>query len=160
LPSDPLHLYGASRRRKRQRASQRARARTQVSLALFGAFVETVGLDEVNLLHPLEFGGLILGAMLPYWFSALTMRSVGKAALAMVAEVRRQFRDIRGLAEGHARPDYSECVRISTTAAIKVASRRLARPAPPRPACSRGRHFSRARRKCSRRAPSSSSRPW
>jgi inorganic pyrophosphatase len=103
--------------------------------------VETVGLDEVNLLHPLEFGGLILGAMLPYWFSALTMRSVGKAALAMVAEVRRQFRDIRGLAEGHARPDYSECVRISTTAAIKVASRRLARPALPRPACSRGRHF-------------------
>jgi H+-translocating diphosphatase len=52
------------------------------------------------------FSGLLVGAMLPYWFSAMTMKSVGKAALAMVEEVRRQFNDIPGLMEGTARPDY------------------------------------------------------
>lgn len=52
--------------------------------------------------------------MLPYWFSAMTMKSVGKAALAMVEEVRRQFNTIQGLMDGSARPDYRQCVEIST----------------------------------------------
>lgn len=60
------------------------------------------------------FAGLLVGAMLPYWFSAMTMKSVGKAALAMVQEVRRQFNTIPGLMDGSARPDYRLCVEIST----------------------------------------------
>ena len=63
---------------------------------------------------PQIFAGLLVGAMLPYWFSAMTMKSVGKAALAMVEEVRRQFNTIPGLMEGTARPDYRRCVEIST----------------------------------------------
>lgn len=66
-------------------------------------------------LHLLQiFAGLLVGAMLPYWFSAMTMKSVGKAALAMVEEVRRQFNTIPGIMEGTARPDYRLCVEIST----------------------------------------------
>ena len=64
------------------------------------------------------FSGLLIGAMLPYWFSAMTMKSVGKAALAMVEEVRRQFSTISGLMEGTARPDYRRCVEISTAVRI------------------------------------------
>ena len=60
------------------------------------------------------FAGLLIGAMLPYWFSSMTMKSVGKAALAMVEEVRQQFNTIAGLMEGTARPDYRRCVEIST----------------------------------------------
>ena len=60
------------------------------------------------------FAGLLVGAMLPYWFSAMTMKSVGKAALAMVEEVRRQFNTIPGIMEGTGRPDYRLCVEIST----------------------------------------------
>jgi len=60
------------------------------------------------------FSGLLIGAMLPYWFSSMTMKSVGKAALAMVDEVRHQFNTIAGLMEGTARPDYKRCVEIST----------------------------------------------
>jgi Na+/H+-translocating membrane pyrophosphatase len=60
------------------------------------------------------FAGLLIGAMLPYWFSSMTMKSVGKAALAMVEEVRQQFNTIAGLMEGTARPDYKRCVEIST----------------------------------------------
>jgi inorganic pyrophosphatase len=65
------------------------------------------------------FAGLLVGAMLPYWFSAMTMKSVGKAALAMVEEVRRQFNTINGLMEGTARPDYSRCVKISTDSSLR-----------------------------------------
>lgn len=65
-----------------------------VSLALFGAFVTTVGLTTVDILQPFQFAGLIVGAMLPYWFSAMTMKAVGIAALDMVEEVRRQFRTV------------------------------------------------------------------
>jgi len=96
-----------------------------VSLALFGAFVTTVGLGAVDILQPFQFAGLIVGAMLPYWFSALTMKSVGIAALAMVEEVRRQFRMVPTLPNGekdfarfHA--DYSHCVRISTAASLRM----------------------------------------
>ena len=60
------------------------------------------------------FSGLLVGAVLPYWFSAMTMKSVGKAALAMVQEVRRQFATIPGIMDGSARPDYRQCVEIST----------------------------------------------
>ena len=70
-------------------------------------------------LHLLQiFAGLLVGAMLPYWFSAMTMKSVGKAALAMVEEVRRQFNTIPGIMEGTARPDYRLCVEISTQVLI------------------------------------------
>eukprot|EP01025_Chloroclados_australasicus_P037410 TRINITY_DN381_c1_g1_i2.p1 TRINITY_DN381_c1_g1~~TRINITY_DN381_c1_g1_i2.p1 ORF type:complete len:789 (+),score=137.46 TRINITY_DN381_c1_g1_i2:109-2367(+) len=90
-----------------------------VSLALFGAFVTRSGLKDINVLSPQVFFGLLLGAMLPYWFSAMTMKSVGKAALAMVEEVRRQFREIPGLMEGVNKPDYKKCVEISTQASLR-----------------------------------------
>ncbi|EEE62395.1 hypothetical protein OsJ_17186 [Oryza sativa Japonica Group] len=90
-----------------------------VSLALFGAYVSRAGIRTVNVVSPRVFVGLLAGAMLPYWFSAMTMRSVGSAALRMVEEVRRQFDEIPGLAEGLAAPDYATCVRISTDASLR-----------------------------------------
>ncbi|KAK4778442.1 hypothetical protein SAY86_005970 [Trapa natans] len=90
-----------------------------VSLALFGAFVSRAGLGAVDVLTPKVFIGLIVGAMLPYWFSAMTMKSVGRAALKMVEEVRRQFDTIPGLMEGRAKPDYANCVKISTDASLR-----------------------------------------
>lgn len=76
-------------------------------------------IETVDVLTPKVFIGLIVGAMLPYWFSAMTMKSVGSAALKMVEEVRRQFNTIPGLMEGTAKPDYATCVKISTDASIK-----------------------------------------
>ncbi|KAG6718890.1 hypothetical protein I3842_04G175400 [Carya illinoinensis] len=90
-----------------------------VSLALFGAFVSRAGISTVDVLSPKVIIGLLVGAMLPYWFSAMTMKSVGSAALKMVEEVRRQFNSIPGLMEGTAKPDYATCVKISTDASIK-----------------------------------------
>ncbi|KAK6156542.1 hypothetical protein DH2020_010790 [Rehmannia glutinosa] len=90
-----------------------------VSLALFGAFVSRAAISTVDVLTPKVFIGLLVGAMLPYWFSAMTMKSVGSAALKMVEEVRRQFNTIPGLMEGTAKPDYATCVKISTDASIK-----------------------------------------
>ncbi|KAG5244724.1 inorganic pyrophosphatase family protein [Salix suchowensis] len=90
-----------------------------VSLALFGAFVSRAGIKTVDVLTPKVFIGLIVGAMLPYWFSAMTMKSVGSAALKMVEEVRRQFNTIPGLMEGRAKPDYANCVKISTDASLR-----------------------------------------
>jgi H(+)-translocating pyrophosphatase len=94
-----------------------------VSLALFGAFVTTVGLEAVDILQPFQFAGLLVGAMLPYWFSAMTLKAVGEAALAMVEEVRRQFNTVPLDNKGNKdfsnyRPDYALCVEISTQAAI------------------------------------------
>lgn len=91
-----------------------------VSLALFGAYITRAGIDVVHssILDPKIFSGLLVGAMLPYWFSAMTMKSVGKAALAMVEEVRQQFATIPGLMEGTGRPDYRRCVEISTSASL------------------------------------------
>ncbi len=98
------------------------------SLALFAAFItrsqtafKEIGKDfgVVELLDPLVFGGLLFGAMLPFLFSAFTMKSVGDAAKDMVEEVRRQFREIPGLMEGTGKPDYKRCVDISTTAALR-----------------------------------------
>jgi len=90
-----------------------------VSLALWGAFITRSKMSEVDIMQPFQYAGLLVGAMLPYWFSAMTMKSVGKAALAMVEEVRRQFRTIEGLLEGTGRPDYKRCVKISTDASLR-----------------------------------------
>ncbi|XP_027163901.1 pyrophosphate-energized vacuolar membrane proton pump-like [Coffea eugenioides] len=90
-----------------------------VSLALFGAYVSRAGIKTVDVLTPKVFIGLIVGAMLPYWFSAMTMKSVGSAALKMVEEVRRQFNTMPGLIEGTRKPDYATCVKISTDASLK-----------------------------------------
>ncbi|XP_022156348.1 pyrophosphate-energized vacuolar membrane proton pump 1-like [Momordica charantia] len=90
-----------------------------VSLALFGAFVSRAGIETVDVMDPKVFIGLIVGAMLPYWFSAMTMKSVGSAALKMVEEVRRQFNSIPGLMEGRTKPDYANCVKISTDASLR-----------------------------------------
>eukprot|EP00270_Netrium_digitus_P009102 TRINITY_DN2761_c0_g1_i4.p1 TRINITY_DN2761_c0_g1~~TRINITY_DN2761_c0_g1_i4.p1 ORF type:complete len:778 (+),score=226.46 TRINITY_DN2761_c0_g1_i4:62-2335(+) len=90
-----------------------------VSLALFGAYVSRAQVGVVNVTEPQAFVGLLVGAMLPYWFSAMTMKSVGKAALAMVEEVRNQFATIEGLMEGTAKPDYKRCVAISTAASLR-----------------------------------------
>ncbi|HMV45242.1 MAG TPA: sodium-translocating pyrophosphatase [Leptospiraceae bacterium] len=94
------------------------------SLALFAAFITRSRLQDstignIELLDPLVFGGLLFGAMLPFIFSAFTMKSVGDAAKDMVEEVRRQFREIPGLMEGKNKPDYKKCVDISTTAALR-----------------------------------------
>ncbi len=94
------------------------------SLALFAAFITRAkvldsSIVSIELLDPLVFGGLLFGAMLPFIFSAFTMKSVGDAAKDMVEEVRRQFREIPGLMEGTGKPDYKKCVDISTTAALR-----------------------------------------
>jgi inorganic pyrophosphatase len=88
-----------------------------VSLALFGAFITRSRQTEVNILNPLEFAGLLLGAMLPYAFSALTMKSVGKAANEMVQEVRRQFTEMKR--NPSFQPEYAKCVEISTNSSLK-----------------------------------------
>ena len=88
------------------------------ALALFAAYAAEAHIVQVDLLAPRVIAGLLLGGMLPYLFSAMAMRAVGRAAGRMVAEVRRQFRDIPGLLQGTARPDYARCVDISTAAAL------------------------------------------
>jgi K(+)-stimulated pyrophosphate-energized sodium pump len=90
------------------------------ALALVSAFVTATGMNpNINILSPQLPTGLLVGAMLPYIFSALTMLAVGRAAQAIVLEVRRQFKEIPGLMEGKADPDYERCVGISTEGAIK-----------------------------------------
>jgi K(+)-stimulated pyrophosphate-energized sodium pump len=89
------------------------------ALALFAAFRTTVGLDTIDLAQPKVMGGLLLGAMLPFLFSSLAMRAVGRAAFQMIEEVRRQFREIPGLMEGKADAEFARCVDISTQAAIR-----------------------------------------
>lgn len=89
------------------------------ALALFASYAQAVELKTIDLLNPLTLVGVLLGAMLPFLFGALTMNSVGKAANKMIEEVRRQFRTIEGIMEGKAKPDYKSCVDISTSAAIK-----------------------------------------
>ena len=88
-------------------------------LALFGAFKEESGLAGIDVSNPFTLIGLLIGGMLPFLFSSLTMRAVGRAAIAMIEEVRRQFREIKGLMEGTAEGDTARCVAISTAAAIK-----------------------------------------
>jgi Na+/H+-translocating membrane pyrophosphatase len=95
-----------------------------VALALYGGFLHNAHLEDnskspVTLTQPVVFTGLLLGAMLPYVFSALTMKSVGKAALGMVKEVRRQIQEYTGILTGHMEPDYRACIRISTQASLR-----------------------------------------
>ena len=89
------------------------------ALALFVSYAHAVKLDMIDILTPNVTIGLLIGGMLPFVFSALTMESVSKAAYSMIEEVRRQFRSIPGIMEGTAKPDYKSCVAISTTAALK-----------------------------------------
>jgi K(+)-stimulated pyrophosphate-energized sodium pump len=94
------------------------------SLALFAAFItisEKLSGEAfaMSLLNPLVFTSVFIGAVLPFLFTAMTMKSVGKAAFAMIEEVRHQFRTIPGIMEGTGKPDYAKCVAISTQAALK-----------------------------------------
>ncbi|MBU1694098.1 MAG: sodium-translocating pyrophosphatase [Verrucomicrobia bacterium] len=91
------------------------------ALALFAAFRETVNLPIIDVTDPTVMAGLLVGAMMPFLFSSFAMTAVGKAAFAMVEEVRRQFKEIPGLLEGKegVKADYARCVDISTAAAIK-----------------------------------------
>jgi K(+)-stimulated pyrophosphate-energized sodium pump len=89
------------------------------ALALFAAFMQQAGIDVIDVSDPLVMAGLFIGGMLPFLFSSLAMNAVGDAAMEMIEEVRRQFREIPGLLEGTAAPDTARCVDISTAAAIK-----------------------------------------
>ena len=89
------------------------------ALALFASYAAVTNLDVISLLDPIVIIGLFIGAMLPFLFSAMTMNSVGKAANQMIEEVRRQFREDKGIMEGTSKPDYANCVDISTKAALK-----------------------------------------
>lgn len=88
------------------------------ALALFSAYTVAAGIKSIDLMNPKVVAGLFIGAVLPFIFSAMTMSAVGRAAFQMIEEVRRQFKEIAGLMEGTAKPDYANCVRISTAAAI------------------------------------------
>ena len=89
------------------------------ALALFAAYVTFTGIDGINIFKADVLAALFIGGMIPVIFSALAMESVGKAAMKMVEEVRRQFKEIPGILEGKAKPDYEKCVEISTNAALK-----------------------------------------
>lgn len=93
---------------------------TLTSLALFMAFAHASGLNEdINVLKPLVVMGMLVGAMLPFLFTSLTINSVGRAANKMIEEVRRQFAEDPGIMAGTSNPDYAKCVDISTSAALK-----------------------------------------
>jgi K(+)-stimulated pyrophosphate-energized sodium pump len=89
------------------------------ALALYTAYTQAVGLRLIDLTEAHVVAGMFIGGVIPFFIGALTMTSVGKAAHAMVNEIRRQFREIPGLMEGKAKPDSARCVAISTTAALK-----------------------------------------
>lgn len=89
------------------------------SLALFAAFVGVSGIDSINIFKAPVLGALFVGAMIPFIFSALAISAVGRAAMDMVKEVRRQFREIPGIMEYKAKPEYEKCVAISTNASIR-----------------------------------------
>ena len=89
------------------------------ALALFAAFVGIAGIDGIDIYHADVLAGLFVGAMIPFIFSSLAIKAVGEAAMAMVEEVRRQFRTIKGIMEGTGKPEYDKCVAISTEASLK-----------------------------------------
>lgn len=89
------------------------------ALALFAAYVTFTGIDGINIFKADVLAALFVGGMIPVVFSALAMQSVGKAAMQMVQEVRRQFREIPGILEGTGKPEYGRCVEISTKAALR-----------------------------------------
>lgn len=89
------------------------------SLALFAAFVGMAGIQQIDIYKANVLAGLFVGGMIPFIFSALCIQAVGKAAMDMVQEVRRQFREIPGIMEYEAKPEYEKCVAISTNASIR-----------------------------------------
>ncbi|HTL82090.1 MAG TPA: sodium-translocating pyrophosphatase [Bacteroidia bacterium] len=89
------------------------------ALALFAAYVTFTGIKGINIFDAKVLAALFIGGMIPVVFSALAMNSVGKAAMDMVNEVRRQFREIPGIMEGKGKPEYAKCVAISTKAALR-----------------------------------------
>ena len=90
------------------------------ALALFSSFIQAApGLDAINIAEPRVIVGILIGAMLPFAFSSLTMSSVGRAAGKMIDEVRRQFREMPGIMTKETKPDYARCVDISTKAALR-----------------------------------------
>ena len=89
------------------------------ALALFSAYTQAVGIETINITSAEVIAGLLIGGMLPFFFCAMTMEAVGRAAFDMIEEVRRQFREIPGIMEGKAKPDYARCVDISTGAALR-----------------------------------------
>lgn len=89
------------------------------SLALFAAYVRTANIQAIDIYQAPVLAGLLVGAMIPFLFSALTIKAVGQAAMAMVHEVRRQFREIPGIMEGLSEPEYDKCIQIATQAALK-----------------------------------------
>ncbi|MCK4265544.1 sodium-translocating pyrophosphatase [Candidatus Babeliales bacterium] len=88
------------------------------TLAMFSAYTKSAGITSLSLVDPVVITGLFLGGAMPFLISARTMTSVGKAAWKMVEEVRKQFKEIKGLLEGTAEPDYQRCISISTTSAL------------------------------------------
>lgn len=89
------------------------------ALALFAGYTQAAGLSSINLLEPRVVAGILVGAMLPFVFSAMAISAVGVAAKAIVDEVRRQFKSIPGLMQGKTPPDYKNCVKISTDSALR-----------------------------------------
>ncbi|HRX94891.1 MAG TPA: sodium/proton-translocating pyrophosphatase, partial [Chitinophagaceae bacterium] len=89
------------------------------ALALFAAFVGVAGISGIDIYKAKVLSSLFVGAMIPFIFSSLAIRAVGQAAMSMVEEVRRQFREIPGIMEGKGKPEYDKCVAISTQASIK-----------------------------------------
>ncbi len=89
------------------------------ALSLFVSYAQAVQMDSIDILQPRVTVGLFIGGMLPFIFSAITMEAVSKAAHQMIEEVRRQFRENKGILEGTSKPDYKSCVAISTTASLK-----------------------------------------
>jgi K(+)-stimulated pyrophosphate-energized sodium pump len=88
------------------------------ALALFAAFTQTVGLKSIDVLKPEVVVGFFIGGLVPFGYVSATLQAVGRAAFKMVEEVRRQFREIKGLMEGKAKPEINRCVDIATTAAL------------------------------------------
>jgi K(+)-stimulated pyrophosphate-energized sodium pump len=89
------------------------------ALALFAAYANVAGLEVINLTSPQVIAGLLIGGMLTYFFTSRTMEAVGNAAFSLIEEIRRQFKEIPGLMEGKAKPEYARCVDISTKAALR-----------------------------------------
>jgi K(+)-stimulated pyrophosphate-energized sodium pump len=89
------------------------------ALALFSTFSAEANLSSISITNPLVLIGLFIGGIIPFVFSSLTMTAVGEAAFEMIEEVRRQFKEIKGLMQGKAKADYAKCVDISTSAALK-----------------------------------------